>query len=70
MGLPYHRKGERGKHSHQAPGTHGSPNAKRPAPPPSPTEDIPVIGDFEWCWCGEKYGHDWEGKERGKKHPR
>lgn len=22
------------------------------------------------CWCGESYGHDWEGKSEGAPHPR
>lgn len=22
------------------------------------------------CWCGETYGHDWEGKADGAPHPR
>lgn len=22
------------------------------------------------CWCGEPYGHDWEGKAEGAPHPR
>jgi hypothetical protein len=22
------------------------------------------------CWCGELSGHDWEGKDDGKPHPR
>jgi hypothetical protein len=22
------------------------------------------------CWCGQLFGHDWEGKADGKPHPR
>ena len=21
------------------------------------------------CWCGEKYGHEWDGKDEGNPHP-
>lgn len=22
------------------------------------------------CWCGEPFGHGWEGKDNGQPHPR
>jgi hypothetical protein len=22
------------------------------------------------CWCGEAFGHDWPGKDKGTAHPR
>lgn len=28
-----------------------------------------ALGDGT-CWCGEPFGHDWEGKADGAPHPR
>lgn len=28
-----------------------------------------TLGDEEHCWCGDRIGHDWEGKTRGAPHP-
>ncbi len=30
-------------------------------------EDLPKVS---YCWCGEKYPHEWEGRSEGKPHPR
>jgi len=30
---------------------------------------LPVIGTWN-CWCGQKRGHGWPGKDDGKPHPR
>jgi len=32
-------------------------------------QDLPVVGTG-LCWCGERYNHDWPGKEDGAPHPR
>jgi hypothetical protein len=29
-----------------------------------------VLAAENTCWCGEPYGHDWEGKADGAPHPR
>jgi hypothetical protein len=29
-----------------------------------------TIGSDDLCWCGRPAGHDWPGKDRGRKHPR
>lgn len=29
-----------------------------------------VQGSYDLCWCGLPEGHDWVGKDRGRKHPR
>jgi hypothetical protein len=28
-----------------------------------------TFGAFGGCWCGDRYGHDWPGKEDGEPHP-
>ncbi len=27
-------------------------------------------GGGKGCWCGERYSHDWPGKDQGQPHPR
>lgn len=29
-----------------------------------------VIGSDDLCWCGLAAGHDWPGKDKGRKHPK
>lgn len=29
-----------------------------------------LIGSDEDCWCGRPAGHDWPGKDKGRKHPK
>jgi hypothetical protein len=35
----------------------------------APAPQWPVL-DAGGCWCGEKFGHDWPGKQHGAPHPR
>jgi hypothetical protein len=28
------------------------------------------LGSMGYCWCGERLGHDWDGKRAGAPHPR
>lgn len=28
-----------------------------------------ALGDWR-CWCGERYGHPWPGRDAGVPHPR
>jgi hypothetical protein len=29
-----------------------------------------ATGSINYCWCGLPYGHDWPGKDQGRKHPK
>jgi hypothetical protein len=44
--------------------------AVRPAPHGGAVAVEEAIGAEDLCWCGEPLGHDWPGKDRGRKHPK
>lgn len=43
---------------------------KMPKAGPKRVSAKETIGDYDTCWCGQPEGHDWPGKDKGRKHPK
>lgn len=43
---------------------------KMPKAGPKRVSAKETIGDYATCWCGQPEGHDWPGKDKGRRHPR